>query len=71
MKDHGTLEYDRTCWTATSVRRHEQQGYLPLFWQYAKAYSRHYLFGSDIEDEYFPSSDDITSNDVYESPPPE
>lgn len=66
MKDYGEIRYDPACWTATSVRRHDQQGYLSLFLQYARAYSRHYLLGREIESDYFPSSDGVASEDVYD-----
>jgi len=67
IKKHGEVRYDETCWTATSVRRHERTGYLSLFSKYARAYTRHYVLDRDIEDEYFPSSDDVTANDVYDT----
>lgn len=67
MKEYGELVYDPTCWTATSVRRHEKRGYLSIFLQYAQAYTRHYLLDTEIENEYFPSSDEVAANEVYDS----
>ncbi|MFB6132204.1 MAG: glycosyltransferase [Halanaeroarchaeum sp.] len=68
MKDRGTLAYDATCWTATSVRRHEKEGYLGLFLQYVLAYVQYYLLDTDIDGVYFPSDENVSSTEVYESP---
>lgn len=64
IRKRGEVIYDSDAWVRTSPRRQEGRGYVPLFLDYVKAYTDHYIRGREMDQNYFPS-DEVDEDEIY------